>query len=48
MYFYYELAGLAMREACARSSVVDNAINYSLLGAPERKAYIWCQINVLI
>ena len=27
--------------------LVGNAVNYSLLELPEKKAYIWCQINVL-
>ena len=42
MYFYYELAGLAIREAYVRSS---NPQCYQLLisWASERKTYIWCQ-----
>ena len=42
MYFYYELAGLAIREAYVRSS---SRQCYQLLisWASERKAYIWCK-----
>ena len=48
IYFYYKLAGLALREKRMHDLLVGNAINYSLLRLRERIAYFWCEISTLI
>ena len=48
IYFYYELAGLALREKRMHDLLVGNAINYSLHRLRERIAYFWCEISTLI
>ena len=42
MYFYYELAGLGIREAYVRSSS-RQCYQLFISWASERKAYIWCK-----
>ena len=48
IYFYYELAGLALRDKRMYDLLVGNAINYSLLRLRERIPYFWCKISTLI
>ena len=48
IYFYYELAGLALRDKRMYDLLGGNAINYSLLRLRERIAYFWCEISTLI
>ena len=43
---FYELVGLAMREKRMHDLLVGNVTNYSLVRLPERKAYIWGEINL--